>query len=135
MRALVILLVLAGAGAGGWYLLKNENLERRPPEFDALRLAILKETHLEADLKLKPPSATQGEVHLVVFPHVPARADKTEIERVVRALVKQHLPKAKEVDVQFGDNLNFNKKPPRGKLSPGERAMERLLQTPSSDKE
>ncbi|MBS1153508.1 MAG: hypothetical protein H6Q89_5206 [Myxococcaceae bacterium] len=110
MKALGVIALIALVGIGGrlvYRFLVPENLARRPPQFDVLRAAILKETHLEANLEAKQFT---DQVDLsarmnVVFPHVPASADKAAIERHVRALVKVHLPLAKEVDVQFGDNL------------------------------
>ena len=110
MKALLVVGLIALLGVGGklvYDFMVPENLARRPPQLDALRTAILKETHLEADIEGK-----QFHDHVdltqrvnVVFPHVPAKADKVEIERTVRALVREYLPAAKEVDVQFGDNL------------------------------
>ena len=110
VRALLLCAVIASVGLGGWLVygfLSPANLSRRPAQLDALRAAILKETHLEADIR---GVQSRDQVDLtarvnVIFPHVPQKADKPMIERTVRALVKDHLPGAAEIDVQFGDNL------------------------------
>jgi hypothetical protein len=133
MKPLGLVALIALLAAGGWYTYKflvPENLARRPPQIDALRAAILKDTHLEPDIQVKQ---FNDEVDLsarmnIVFPHVPAAANKEEIERSVRLLVKEHLPAAREVDVQFGDNLGKAKalKGDRG-LTRSQRAVEKLI--------
>ena len=118
---LVVVLLAAGAAA---YFFYPQNLARRPPELDALRKEVLKVTHLEADFVV--PTSPLGEPQLdgtvsVVFPHVPPTADKGEIEKVVRAMVKERLPLAKELDVRFGDNL---------RTAPLEREDEEFIKKP-----
>lgn len=105
IAGLALVLLVAGAAV---YLFYPQNLARRPPELDQLRRDILKSTHLEADLEVD--QSTLGEPVLdgkvrVVFAHVPPMADKAEIEKEVRRMVKEALPHAKELDVRFGDNL------------------------------
>ena len=106
VAAVLVILLLVGGGA--LYFFYPKNLARHPPELDALRTAALKQTHVEADFLLQ--TTVLGEPNLegnvtVVFAHVPPQADKVELERVARALIKEHLPGAKEIDVRFGDNL------------------------------
>lgn len=101
-------LVVVSVAAGAVYVFYPQNLARRPPQLDALRKDVLKQTHLEAEFIVD--SSLLGEPQLdgkvaVVFPHVPPTVDKAELERTVRALVKEQLPLAKELDVRFGDNL------------------------------
>jgi pantothenate kinase type III len=131
MRAFGAVLLLALVGAGGWFVyrfLNPENLARRPPQFDALRTAILREVHLEPEIQVKQfgDRVDLNARMNIVFPHVPASANKPEIEKQVRAMVKQYLPAAHEVDVQFGDNLVGppGKRNPRG--NPTDRALEKL---------
>ena len=104
--ALAIVVLLAAGLL--FYWLYPQNLSRRPPELDALRTDVLKQTHIEAefitDNTFFGEPILEGHVQ-VLFPHVPPAVDKAEIERVARALVKEHLPHSTEVDVRFGDNL------------------------------
>ena len=103
-----VLVILLIVGGGALYFFYPKNLARRPPEIDTLRVATLKQTHVEADFLLQTnvlgDPNLEGNVQ-VVFAHVPPQADKAELERVARSLIKEHLPNAKEVDVRFGDNL------------------------------
>lgn len=106
--ALALLVVLVLLGGLGLYFFYPRNLARRPPELDALRAETLKRTHVEAEFLLE--TTVLGEPNFegnvtVVFPHPPPGVDKGELERTARAMVKQHLPYSKEIDVRFGDNL------------------------------
>lgn len=126
MKALLICVLVAGLGVGGWFVygfFDAENLARRPPELDALRTEILKGTRLEANLQQVDVGARLN----IVFPHVPAKADKAEIERTARALVKKHLPTVREVDVQFGDNLSSGRKVNAERRAGTEGVVDKLL--------
>ena len=105
--------VLLGAGFVAW-LLFPENAARRPPEFDAIRAEVLKQTQLEADFEYAR-IRDQPEPHLRVrFLHVPPGANEEAIEKTVRALVRQHLPAVTKVTVHFtSSNLAAPAPPPR----------------------
>ena len=131
MKPFGVVALIALLGAGGWFayrFLNPENLARRPPQFDALRSAILKEIRLEPDIQVKQ-LGDQVDLNArmnIVFPHVPPSADKLQIEKQVRAMVKQYLPAAREVDVQFGDNLGRAPAQQKQQASPTGRALEKL---------
>src|SRR5438132_1165951 len=93
-----LLLLFVFIGGAALFFFYPKNLARRPPELDALRTATMKQTHLEAEFLLDTnvlgEPDFEGNVK-ALFTYVPASADKAELERTVRALVKEHLPQAK----------------------------------------
>ncbi|MFT3840929.1 MAG: hypothetical protein QM723_28320 [Myxococcaceae bacterium] len=102
----VLLLVVVGAYAARTVLYPHE-LERNPPKLDGVKRAIMDEIHLEPNVTTDADLGSEDEARKVkvTFVFVPPGLDKNEAEKKVRDLVKAYLPKAHEVDVQFGDNL------------------------------
>jgi hypothetical protein len=97
-------LVLIAYASGVFELVtRQQNMERHPPELDALRAAILAETHLEPSLE------ADGEVgqklrasHVVVtFDFVPTNADKKELEAQTRTIVQKYMPQATAIRVEM----------------------------------
>ena len=88
-------------------VLYPHELERNPPKLDGVKRAIMDEIHLEANVTTDADEGNedQAEKVTITFVFVPPSLDKGDAEHRVRDLVKAYLPKARVVDVRFGDNL------------------------------
>ncbi len=106
-------------------VLYPHELERNPPKLDGVKRAIMEEVHLEANVTTDADlgSEDQAEKVTVTFVFVPPTLDKNDVEHKVRDLVKAYLPKARVVEVRFGDNMRTRP------LSVEERAPSQPLDT------
>ena len=88
-------------------VLYPHELERNPPKLDGVKRAIMDEIHLEANVTTDAEEGSEdtAEKVTITFVFVPPGLDKGDAEHRVRDLVKAYLPKARVVDVRFGDNL------------------------------
>ncbi len=126
LLAIVGVVALAGFGVyAARTVLYPHELERNPPKLDGIKQAIVDEVHLEANVTTDADlgSEDQAEKVTVTFVFVPPALDKNDTEHKVRELVKAYLPKARIVEVRFGDNLRVRP------LSVEERAPSQQLDT------
>jgi len=103
----VTLLVIAAGVYAVRQALYPHELERNPPKLDGVKRAIMDEVHLEANVTTDAELGAEdtAEHVTVTFVFVPPALDKGDAERRVRDLVKAYLPKARVVEVRFGDNM------------------------------
>jgi hypothetical protein len=95
---------LAAYALGAWDLVTSqENLEKHPPELDALKADILEKVHLEPTLEANGElGAKLRSTHVVVtFDFVPTMADKKELEQRTRQIVQKHVPTATSIQVEL----------------------------------
>jgi len=95
---------LAAYALGLWDLLTSqENIEKHPPELDALRADILEQVHLEPSIEANGAlgAKLRSTQVVVTFDFVPTTADKRELEQRTRQIVQRHVPTATSVHVEL----------------------------------
>jgi hypothetical protein len=100
----VLTLTLIAYASGVFELVtRQQNMERHPPELDALRADLLAEVHLEPEIDAdgeigKKLSAT----HVVVtYDFVPTNADKKDLEAQTKKIVQKYMPNATVIRVEL----------------------------------